>query len=245
MGLDIALAIVIFLAAVRGWMRGFVLQAIRAGGLVAGIYLADPVRDLVKPYVVTHLGGIPPIFLDRMLWWASAITSYLLLVGLGSFTVKMSRRRQFSELEPSRADQFAGFVLGGAKGAISVAFLVSGIHAYGLSWAKNVDWADEQVRTSRALVFNEQYHPATKIWNSQPVQTLVERVQTRGLKPPDGGPTPEIDSEELRKAPTETARAGEDAPRLAIPPLSAEDKLAKELRDLNDRLSGSATPDSR
>ncbi len=244
MGLDIALGIMILISATRGWMRGFILQAVRLGGLVGGIYLADPVRDLAKPYVAKHLGSIPPIFLDRLLWWTSAISSYLIMVGLASLAIKMSRRRSFGEFEPSRADQFGGFLLGGAKGAITVAFLTAGINDYGSGWAKGVDWADEQVKSSQALALNEQYHPATKIWNSQPVQILVERVQTRGLRPPGGSRPTDVEGATL-KADTETARAGEDAPRLAIPSKSDEDKLAEELREVRQQLEGFIKPESR
>ena len=245
MGLDIALAIMILIAAVRGWMRGFILQAIRLGGLVSGIYLADPVRDLAKPHVIKYLSSLPPIFLDRMLWWTSAVLSYLVMVGLASLAVKMSRRRSFGEVEPSRLDQFAGFLLGGVKGAITVAFLVAGFHTYGLSWARGVDWADEQVKTSHALVWNEQYQPAVKIWNSPPVQVLVERVQTRGLKPPGASKPTELESPLLEKLETETARAGVDTPRMQIPNLSDAEKLHKELSELRAQLEGTSKPDSR
>src|SRR3954447_21456464 len=43
MGLDLALAVIVLLSAVRGWLKGFVLQAIRLSGIVACVYAADPV----------------------------------------------------------------------------------------------------------------------------------------------------------------------------------------------------------
>src|SRR4051794_411063 len=118
MGLDLILGGMILIAAIRGWMRGFVLQAIRLTGLVSCVYLAEPVRDLARPYVAPHLASIRVDLLDRLLWWASAVLSYVVMVGLGSLTVKMYRRRTFGEAEPSRADQFAGFLLGAAKGGV-------------------------------------------------------------------------------------------------------------------------------
>ena len=54
MGLDVALGVIILIAAIRGWLQGFVYQAIRIGGLVAGIYLAAPVRDQAKPHIVAY-----------------------------------------------------------------------------------------------------------------------------------------------------------------------------------------------
>ena len=74
MGLDIALGVMILLGAIRGWFRGFVLQAIRLGGLVGCVYAAGPIRDQARPHVVPLPGrSIPPPMLDRMLWWSSAV----------------------------------------------------------------------------------------------------------------------------------------------------------------------------
>ncbi|HEY2158980.1 MAG TPA: CvpA family protein, partial [Isosphaeraceae bacterium] len=60
MGLDILLGLVILAAAVRGWFRGFVLQAIRLGGLVGAVYSAAPIRDAARPYVNEYLPSIRP-----------------------------------------------------------------------------------------------------------------------------------------------------------------------------------------
>ena len=59
MGLDIALGIMVLLGAIRGWFRGFVLQAIRLGGLVGCVYAAGPIRDYARPHVVA-LPGLDP-----------------------------------------------------------------------------------------------------------------------------------------------------------------------------------------
>ena len=48
MGLDIALGIMVLLGAIRGWFKGFVLQAIRLSGLVGCVYAAGPVRDYAQ-----------------------------------------------------------------------------------------------------------------------------------------------------------------------------------------------------
>src|SRR4051794_28680572 len=80
MGLDLALGAIVLLTAIRGWLKGFILQAIRLAGLVACVYLADPVRDLAKPYVLPHLPSIRPELIDRLLWWSAAAISYVALV---------------------------------------------------------------------------------------------------------------------------------------------------------------------
>ncbi len=117
MGLDIVLALIILGAGVRGWFRGFVLQAIRLGGLIGAVYSAAPLRDAARPYVNSYLPTIRPELLDRLLWWLAAILCYVVTVGLASLAVKMARRRPFGEVEQNRTDQFAGFLLGGIKGA--------------------------------------------------------------------------------------------------------------------------------
>src|SRR5579871_7036479 len=118
MGLDILLALFILAAAVRGWFRGFVIQAIRLAGLVGSVYAAAPIRDAARPYVGPYLPTMRPELLDRLLWWTGGIACYVVTVGLASLAVKMARRRPFGETEPSRTDQFAGFLLGGIKGTI-------------------------------------------------------------------------------------------------------------------------------
>jgi uncharacterized membrane protein required for colicin V production len=184
MGLDIVLGLVILATAVRGWFRGFVLQAIRLGGLVGCVYAAAPLRDLSRPYVVEYLKSIKPELLDRLLWWSAAVISYVLAVGLASLAVKMYRRRPFGEVEPNRTDQSAGFLLGALKGALIAAFLTAGVQNHALGWLKGVDWAQEQSKGSYALEWNTRYQPAEKVWTSQPVQHYVAQVKRMGLMQP-------------------------------------------------------------
>jgi hypothetical protein len=115
MGLDLVLGVIVLLAAIRGWLKGFLLQAIRLSGLVACVYVADPVRDLVKPYVVPYLPSIRPELVDRLLWWTAAAVSYVVLVGLATLIANYSRRRAFGLADPRRNDQYAGFALGAFK----------------------------------------------------------------------------------------------------------------------------------
>jgi uncharacterized membrane protein required for colicin V production len=128
MGLDLALGAVVLLAAIRGWLRGFVSQAVRLSSFVGCFYLADPVRDQLRPYVLPRLPKVDPALMDRILWWTSAVASYVVVVGLASLAIKMMRRPDPSGLpEARRDDQFAGFLLGAAKGALVAAFLTAGL----------------------------------------------------------------------------------------------------------------------
>ena len=184
MGLDLALGAVILVAAIRGWLRGFVGQAIRLSGFVGCFYLADPVRDQARPYVLPRLPKVDPALMDRMLWWASAIASYIVVVGLATLAIKMMRRPDAAgKPEARRDDQFAGFLLGAAKGAVVAIFLTAAVQKYGLEAAKKSEWAGRQLENSRALVWNQKYQPVPKIWESPPVRRFVEHIQKNGLSP--------------------------------------------------------------
>lgn len=186
MGLDLALGLVVLFAAFRGWIQGFIHQAVRIAGLIACIYLADPVRQFAKPYILPHLSSIQPDLIDRILWWTAAAISYFVLVGIALSIAKMANRPEPPGApKGGRNDQFAGFLLGGVKGLLIAVFLTAGIEKYALERLKTMPWAAEQTSGSYALKWNDQYHPAPRIWQSQPVQELVMRVRRMGLQGPD------------------------------------------------------------
>ena len=185
MGLDLVLGVIILIAAFRGWFQGFVSQAVRLASLVAAVYAAVRVRDYAKPYVVPYLTTIQPDLVDRLLWWVSAVVTYLVLVGVALLVVKMTRRPEIPGISQSgRNDQFAGFFLGALKGLVVAAFVAAGIQNYGLEQVKNVSWAEEQAKASWALKWNETYQPARKIWASRPVRHFVDHIQRMGLHRP-------------------------------------------------------------
>jgi uncharacterized membrane protein required for colicin V production len=186
MGLDLALGGLVLMAAFRGWLKGFVTQAIRLAGLVAAVYVAVPVRDQSKPYVVEYLPTIRPELVDRLLWWCSAAVSYFVIVGVASMLVAVARRPKFGLEEPSRGDQFAGFGLGTAKGLLLASFVVAGLNTYALPQMSKIAWAEEQRKGSYAWEWNEQYRPAARIWASPPVQRFVEHIQKMGWMRPAG-----------------------------------------------------------
>jgi uncharacterized membrane protein required for colicin V production len=212
MGLDILLGLFILASGVRGWFRGFVLQSIRLAGLVGSVYAAAPLRDAARPYIAGYLPSMKPELLDRLLWWSSAILCYMVTVGLASLALKMAKRRPFGEAEPNRTDQFAGFFLGGVKGAIVVAFLTAGLQRHAVDRVKGIDWAEQQAKESYALQWDGQYHPADRMWTSVPVQHFVGEIRRKGLLTPD-----EVLPETLSK-PLQAASA-EAPPRLDLPKL--------------------------
>jgi len=207
MGLDLALGVVILITAFRGWFRGFISQAVRIGGLIACVYLADPVRDYAKPRVLPYLPSIPADLVDRVLWWVSAVLTYVVLVGVVSLVIKMTRRPEIPGLpEASRNDQFAGLLLGLVKGAIVAVFLTAGIQKFALTHIQSISWAEEQAKSSRALQWNEQYQPVVRIWRSQPVSDFVNHIQRMGLQnPAQAVPASDDDSQGTGGPPLQTA----------------------------------------
>lgn len=231
MGLDIALGVMILFGAIRGWFQGFVLQAIRLGGLVGCVYAAGPIRDLAGPEVAPYLRTIDPSLLGRMLWWSSAVVSYVAIVGLGSLAVKLYRRRPYGEPEPNRADQFAGFLLATAKGALVAAFLVGALDRHVLVYARQLPWAAEQFQTSRALVWHEQYRPADRVWSAPPVQMFVAHVRQMGVDAPRA--VGESRSAEADPAPVQTAASR--TPRLDLPTEPALDARSPDFVEKFDQ----------
>jgi uncharacterized membrane protein required for colicin V production len=239
MGLDLILLVFVLVAAIRGWLKGFVLQAVRLGGLIACVYEASPVRDAVKPHVANYLKGIRPELLDRLLWWAACVVSYVVTVGLATWLVRAYRRRPYGEPDLYRGDQAAGFLLGGAKGLLVAVYLVAGIQNYALGYLKGMAWAEQQAKTSRALVWNEKYQPASRVWSARPVQTFVAYVQKMGLHSP-AEPTESAEADPLRTAsrPRSPARA-HAAPQ---PSTGLEDALNDAIESLeHDGISGSGS----
>jgi uncharacterized membrane protein required for colicin V production len=235
MGLDIVLGLIILAAGVRGWFRGFVIQAIRLAGLVGCVYAAAPIRDYAKPYVATYLASVRPDLLDRLLWWSAAILTYVISVGLASLAVKMVRRRPFGETEPNRTDQFAGFVLGGLKGALIASFLVAGIQRLAVDRLRGIDWVDEQAKGSYALEWDRDYQPARKVWTSVPVQHYVSQIKRMGLTPSTGDGSAQPSNAEPQ--PVQAATTG-SPPRLELelPRLPSVDPSSPDFTSEFDRI---------
>jgi uncharacterized membrane protein required for colicin V production len=222
MALDLALGLIILVAAFRGWFQGFIGQGVRIGGLIACVYLADPVRDLAKPHVLPYLPTIQPELVDRLLWWVSAVVSYVVLVGLTTLLIKMTRRPEIPGIPVSnRNDQFAGFFVGAAKGVAIAALLAAGVEKYGMNEIKTVTWADEQAKASLALKWNEQYQPVAKVWSSRPVRSFVDHIHRMGLQNPAGSAA-EKEDEESSPEQTASRRRETDLP--------AEDQTGTEPR---------------
>lgn len=242
MGLDLALGGLILVMAIRGWLRGFILQAIRLGGVVLCVYAADPVRNVAKPEVMRYLPKIRPDLVDRLLWWTSAVATYVLLVGIATLAVKIYRRQPYGLEERSRKDQFAGSLLGLAKGVVVALFVVAGVQKYALAHLKQYPRAEQQVATSKALALHNQYRPVDRIWSAPPVQHFVKTVQRMGLRPPseDGKRSEPAETPAPAPAPVQTASR---TPKLALPPLDmtgVDAEVAEAVQTVQDVLRRSA-----
>jgi len=238
MGLDVTLGLMVLLAGTRGWFRGFVLQAIRLGALVACIYAADPIRDVTRPYARQHIPTMRPELLDKLLWWTAAVVAYVVLSGVATWIVQAYRRRPHVDLDRNMADEGAGFLLGAAKGFVAASFLASGIERYSANYLKEVAWAHEQVETSHAMAWAREVHPAERFWQAQPVRRLVAQVSRGGLDMPE--PEPEARTE-ARALPT-----SESPQPMELPQGRALDPTAPSfLRDLDEGLKGEDARKSR
>jgi uncharacterized membrane protein required for colicin V production len=186
MGLDLTMGAVILITAVRGWIKGFVHQAVRIAGFIACVYLADPVREQARPYVLARLPKIDPALMDCILWWVSAVVSYIVLVGLTTLAIQMMRTPATPGMvRPSRNDQFTGFLLGAAKGILFAAFLTAGLQAlqvYATEFVRNAPWVQQQMNESRALKWTDQYQPVPKILATPAVRHFVDHIQRNARK---------------------------------------------------------------
>lgn len=181
MGLDVTLGVLVLLAGIRGWFKGFVRQAIPIAALVGCVYLADPLRDLARPHAREYFPTIGHGILDRLLWWSSAVVAYLVTSGVAFTIVKSFRKRTYGEPEPNRTDQGAGFTLGVVKGLVVASCLASALQSYGPKYYEQAPFVEKQAKKSRAMEWAERFHPAETLWKSSPVQAVVARVKTRGL----------------------------------------------------------------
>jgi uncharacterized membrane protein required for colicin V production len=239
MGLDLALGGLVLFWAVRGWLRGFIVQATRLAGLVAAAYAAVPTRDLVKPYAAQYLPTIRADLADRLLWWVAAVACYFLIVGVASLIVAVSRRNTFGLREKNRSDQFAGFGFGAVKGLVVAAFLVGALQKYAEPMMARFDWAASQTKESVAWSWNEKYQPATKIWDSQPVQHFVTHVQKNGLNAPPKGDASTGSEKPLQTAsrtPTLTVPGINGAPPVVLETTDLDPAMVREVEDLKRRL---------
>ncbi len=214
MGLDLALGGMILISALRGWMKGLVAQAVRIAGLVACFYLADPVRDLVRPSVLGKMPAMEPGLLDRILWWVAAVVSFIVLVGLTTLAIQLTRTPPPPGAPKSRRDdQFGGLLLGAAKGLLVTAFLAAAVEKYGADVVRSSQWAQRQTNGSYALKWTERYQPVPRIWSTPPVQSFVQHIQRNGL---GGAMPPELDPQVPRQAAAE-GQTEKRFPRLDMP----------------------------
>jgi hypothetical protein len=189
MGLDLALGAVVLIGALRGWFKGFVSQAVRLAGFVACFYLADPVREQARPYVLAKVPAIDPGLMDRILWWISVVISYVVFIGLVTLAIKLTRSPQPPESPKSpgvpssrRDNQIGGMILGSAKALFIAALIAAGVDKYAPELVGDAPWAERQLTGSYALLWTETYRPIPRIWSTPAVRQFVEHIQRNGLR---------------------------------------------------------------
>ncbi|MFO0909120.1 MAG: CvpA family protein [Isosphaeraceae bacterium] len=243
MGLDLALGGLVLLVALRGWIRGFVIQAIRLAGLVGAVYAAVPLREFAKPYAAQYFPSIRADQSNRLMWWVAVIVCYFVFVGVGKLAITVGRRNSFGVEEKNRSDQFAGFGLGIIKGLIVASFALGAMQKYGETYLARIDWAQSQMKESQVWAWGQKYQPAEKIWTSVPVREFVGHVQRYGLNPPASKTEPSQVAEDEAEKPVQTASRtpklvlpGIDGPPLEVDTTGLPPDLVREVEALQKEL---------
>ncbi len=214
MGLDLALGAMILLGAIRGWFKGFVTQTVRIGGFVACFYLADPVRDHIRPFVLSRVPAIDASLMDRILWWVSAVISYIVLVGVTTLAIQLLRTPSPPGAPKSRRDdRFGGSLLGAAKALLIAALIAAGIQKYGPDLIRAVPWAERQTSASYALQWSEKYQIVPRIWAAPPVRRFVEHIERNGLR----GPVEAVESKQVAERTSKESEQTGWLPHLDLP----------------------------
>jgi Colicin V production protein len=214
MGLDLVLGAIVLLAALRGWFRGFTSQAVRLASFIGCFYLADPVREEIRPYIIPRLPLIDPALLDRIFWWVSAVIAYILMLAVLSLAVRLMRTPpEPGEPMPRREDRIGGMFLGVGKGLLAAALLSALVLKFDEDLARHAPWAQRQTTGSFAMKWTRQYQPVPRIWAAPPVRHFVEHIQRNGM-----GQKAEAEPvKEVAERTSMDAQASGVAPRLDLP----------------------------
>lgn len=189
MGWDVAAGLILLWSALRGYFHGFLVPALKLSALIGSVYLAGPVRDFALPHVQPYFTAIAPATFAKMLWWAGAFGSYLVVafVACGSVGLVRKRIERGAIVDPKgrevpggpRPDRALGLVFGSAKGALVVA-LLSGLVLRYESKLSVMAWADDLLKTSQAIAIVRDHDPIGAIWNAPPVVRYRDHVYREG-----------------------------------------------------------------
>lgn len=203
MTMDLILLAVLLIIGLRGWFDGFVKQMIHWSSLIAAILLATPIAYVLRPEIQPHLASIPEHLFGEILWWSSVVLAYLVISAMSKFLVSTlskvmaSRGPSRDETESEspeerhkrvrRADRFAGFSLGLAKGAIYLSIALALIDQYALPKLTSFSWVQQVTADSQVYASQQAYQPAKHLYEWPPTQDLVRQLQRRdvGLDLPD------------------------------------------------------------
>ena len=214
MGLDVVLGVIVLLAALRGWFRGFTSQAVGIASFIVCFYLAGPVREEIRPYVIPNLPLVAPWLLDCIFWWVSAVIAYIVTRAVLSLAVRLMRTPpEPGEPMPWREDRIGGMFLGVGKGLIVAALLSALVLKFDEDLARHASWAQRQTKGSFALKWSQQYRPVPRIWAAPPVRHFVEHIQRNGM----GQKTETEPAKEVAERTPVDAQASGVSPRLDLP----------------------------
>lgn len=234
MGLDLLAGLVVLFGAIRGYFRGFFIPLAKLGSLIGAVYLADPLRIRANPYVQPYFPAIDAETYARLSWWAALLVGYLATASISCGLLRLTVERKDPERRGAGADRFLGFLLGGIKGAATVALLLTAV-LWKESLIAQAPGGEKLLAGSRTVAWTRAHDPFGKLWVWPPFVHLRTEVYENGWFPPkaaEEGSSTESVARGDDEAPAEEA----DLPKID-PIRSAEEagEALKAIREIRER----------
>lgn len=169
MGFDIAVGIVLFLGAVRGFKKGFARQILTVSSLVIALVFADPLAKHFPKQVHKLVEDYPADIAESMLGTGALLLIFLLINGAGTLYLYVYRTRSLGVNTPSLGDRIVGIGMGVAIAAF-IACIGIATYRYLPSTIRENDLVQSHYEKSRAIKLAEENQIAEKVWETQEVQ---------------------------------------------------------------------------
>jgi uncharacterized membrane protein required for colicin V production len=172
MGFDAGFLIILLFGAVRGHRLGFARQVIGLAGLVIGILFGEPLAKFLLPSLTGNLEAFPQSVRLPILFVATWIGLWLLIVIAGCTYLKVYRQHVFGRNVPSPGDRYFGAGLGAAKAAVIVAIVVYAINHLPAA-----------VRETQPIARHYHASKAIEIFNAaRPVEIVLDLREMRRVR---------------------------------------------------------------
>lgn len=176
MGIDIFFGIVLFIAAWRGYRRGFAEQMLLWAGLVVAFLFAEPIAKWSEPRIGAKLTYFPEHLRPSVLYLLAIVAVWLAIYITGSINLSVYRKRIYGENRPSRPDRILGFGMGAAQGALVVSILTF-LWVYVPQSIRTSEAVQKEYAASRGVQFAEEYRVVERIIDTEEVQRAWGHVK--------------------------------------------------------------------